>query len=173
MVMLTVADTVAPSAVVAVTVIVDGPVDVGVGPDAFVQPTSAPAARIRRASVRYIGARRNCAARCRTAPNIPNIENKTVAMSHSEYEDHGPCQPIRGTCGVDLALTPVDGTALMVMIELAEVVPCAIVAGLGVHVAPVSDAGKAHVMVTSAGSAAPDGVRFRFICNAKGVPATT
>ena len=44
MVMLTVVVTVAPSAVVAVTVMVEGPVGVGVGPDAVVQPTSAPAA---------------------------------------------------------------------------------------------------------------------------------
>ncbi len=86
MVMLTVADTVAPSAVVPVMVMVEGPVGVGAGPEADVHPTSAPAARSSRASVRYMGTRRNCAARCRTAPNIPSIE-------------HNRCQEPQSCCG--------------------------------------------------------------------------
>jgi hypothetical protein len=83
-VILTVADTVAPSAVVAVTVTVDGPVGVGVGPDfAVVHPTRAPAARTSNTSPRYTGARRKGSVRCRTAPNIPSMDSRTAATSHS------------------------------------------------------------------------------------------
>jgi hypothetical protein len=42
-----------------------------------------------------------------------------------------------------------------------------------VQVAPASDDGNEHVIVTSAGSVAPEGVRLKFICSIKGVPATT
>ena len=168
------ADTVAPSAVVAVTVTVDGPMGVGVGPEAVVQPTSAPAARTSKAKVKYIGTRRNCDARCRTAPSIPSMESRTVAMSHRVDVDHGPCPPIRGSDGAEPALPLFAGMALMVMTEFAAPasVPCAIVDGLGEHVAPVSVVGREQVIVTSAGSVAPEGVRFRFMVSANGVPAT-
>lgn len=156
----------APSAVVAVTVIVDGPVGVGVILDAVVHPTSAPTARTSRASVRYIGARRNCAARWRTAPSIPIMDNRTAAISHSEEVGQGLCRPLVGPVGLIPEVPLFAATALMVMMVLAEVVPCAIVDGLGEQVAPVNAIGNEHVMVTSAGSFAPDGVRFTFICNA-------
>lgn len=57
------------------------------------------------------------------------------------------------------------GTALIVIVVLVDVVPCVRVAGLGVQVAPVNVEGSEHVIVTSAGSAAPEGVRLKFICN--------
>ena len=50
--MLTVVVTDAPSAVVAVTVMVDGPMGVGAGPDIDVQPTSTPTARMRSSSAK-------------------------------------------------------------------------------------------------------------------------
>jgi hypothetical protein len=81
-VIFTVVVTEAPSAVVAVTVIVDGPTGVGVGPDADVQPTSAPAATTSSPSTRYIGARRNCSALCRTPPSIASIPRKHMTMDH-------------------------------------------------------------------------------------------
>ena len=147
---------------VAVTVMLDGPVGVGVVWAVVVQPTSAPAAKTSSASVRYTGARRNGTVRCRIVPHIPSIDNRTVATSHSKEVDHGP-PPIHGEDVKDVVAPPVVGIALMVMIELAEVVPCRIVAGLGVHVAPVSAVGKEQVMLTSAGSVEPDGVRLKFI----------
>lgn len=156
-------------------VTVDGPVGVGVGLEADVQPTSAPAAKTSRARVRYMGTRRSCAARCRTAPNIPSIERRTVASSHRVVVDHGPLPPILGTEREDPPLPPLVGTALMVTTVVAAppAVPFAMVDGLGVQVAPVSVVGKAQVMVTSAGSVAPEGVRFRFMVSRYGVPATT
>ena len=159
---MTVVVTDAPSAVVAVTVMVDGPVGVGVVLAAVVHPTNPPAAKTSRPSVRYIGARRNGSARCRTAHNIPSIESSAAATSHSKFVDHGPRPPILGADVKD-PVPPEVGIALMVMIVLADVVPCAIVPGFGMHVAPVSDIGKEQVMVTSAGSVAPVGERFKFI----------
>ena len=83
MLMLTVVETVAPSAAVAVTAIVDGPTGVGVGPDfAVVQPTSAPAARTSSTSARYAGARRNGSILCRTVADIPSIPSATIAIRH-------------------------------------------------------------------------------------------
>jgi len=161
--MLTVVVTDAPSAVVAVTVMLDGPVGVGVVWAVVVHPTSAPAANTSSASVKYTGARRKGSVRCRIVPHIPSIDKRTVATSHKKEVDHGPRPPIRGLEVKDPVFPPVVGIALMVMIELADVLPCGIVAGLGVHVAPVSAIGKEQVMLTSAGSIAPDGVRFRFI----------
>jgi hypothetical protein len=80
-VIFTVVVTEAPSAVVAVTVMVDGPTGVGVGPEADVQPTSAPAARTNNPSTRYIGARRNCRALCRTPLSIASMLRKHMTMS--------------------------------------------------------------------------------------------
>jgi hypothetical protein len=161
---LTVAVTDAPSAVVAITVMVDGPVGVGVE-RAVTQPTRVPAARTSKPNVKYIGARRKGSARRRTAPNIPSIDRRTAATSHSKYVD-GPCPPIL-RLDVEVPVgPPLVGIALIVMIELADVVPCAIVVGFATHVAPVRDIGREQVMLTSAGSAAPVGVRFTFIWSA-------
>jgi hypothetical protein len=159
--MLTVVDTVAPSAVVAVTMMLEGPVGVGVVWAVVVQPTSPPAARTSSTSARYAGARRRGSVRCRTAPHIPSIDRNTVAKSHSKEVDHGPRPPVHG---VDVEDPPPEaGIALIEMIVLGDVVPCGIVEGLGVHVAPGSPVGKEQAMLTSAGSAAPEGVRFKFI----------
>jgi len=81
---LTVVVTDAPSAVVAVTVMLAGPVGVGVVLAVVVQPTSAPAAKTSSTSVRYAGARRKGSVRCRTAPNIPSMDSRTVATSPSK-----------------------------------------------------------------------------------------
>jgi len=81
---LTVVVTDAPSAVVAVTVMLDGPVGVGVVLDAVVQPTSAPAAKTSSTSARYAGARRKGTVRCRIVPHIPSMDRRTVATSHGK-----------------------------------------------------------------------------------------
>jgi hypothetical protein len=54
---------------------------------------------------------------------------------------------------------------VIVITEFAEAaaVPAGIVAGFGVHVAPVSPIGKEHAMVAAEGSTAPDGVVAKFI----------
>jgi hypothetical protein len=68
--------------------------------------------------------------------------------------------------GVDPVLPLFVGTALIVIVVLVDVVPWARVEGLGVQVAPDRDDGSAQVIVMSAGSVAPDGVRLKFICSA-------
>lgn len=84
MVRFTVVLTDAPSAVVAVTVMVEGPTGVGVGPEADVQPTNAPAATTSKPSTRYMGARRNCNAVCRTPLNIVSMLRKLTSRSPSK-----------------------------------------------------------------------------------------
>src|SRR5580700_3568529 len=148
MFILTVVVTVAPSAVVAVTVRVDGPVGVGVF-CAVVQPTSPPAANMSRPSVRYIGMRRKGSARCRTAPSMAS---RAAITDHSREVDHGPRPPIPGTDGEDPNAAPGVGIALIVIVELPELAPAAIVPPFTVQVAPVSDCGTAQVTVSAAGN---------------------
>lgn len=141
----------------------DGPVGVGVGPEVDVHPTSAPAASTSIPSVRYIGTRRNSPARCRTTDRIPIIASKMLPMNPTMWVVHGPRPAMSGMEGDDPAVPFLVGIALIVIIVLVAVVPCARVAGLGAQVAPVRDDGKEHEIVTSAGSVAPDGLRLRFI----------
>jgi len=71
-----------------------------------------------------------------------------------------------------VAFVGVAVIAIIALNELAEELPWGIVAGFGVHFAPVSAAGKEQAIVTSPGSVAPVGDRERFICSVYGVPAT-
>lgn len=149
MVMFTVVVTVAPSAAVAVTVIVDGPTGVGVGPDfAVVQPTSAPAANTNTRSVRYAGARRNGSILCRTVPDIPSIPSTTIAIRHRVYVVQGPCPPNHGVAVED----PVVPLGMALIVTIDDIAPAVIVPVPTVQLAPVSDCGSAHVTVSEPGN---------------------
>jgi hypothetical protein len=84
-------------------------------------------------------------------------------MSHSKDVDHGPCPPILGPDVEDPDDPPMVGTAVIEMTVLGDVVPCVIVAGLGMHFNPAGEVGNEHAMLTSAGSVAPNGVRPKSI----------
>ena len=79
----TVAGIVAPSAVVAVMVMVDGPVGVGVGLAAVVHPAMTPAPITSKTSARYTGTRRNCGIRCWNFRAIASIESNAAATDQS------------------------------------------------------------------------------------------
>jgi hypothetical protein len=170
-VILTVVETVAPSAVVAVTVMVDGPVGVGVVPAAFVQPTRAPAARTSRASVRYAGARRNGSVRCRTALSIPSIDRRAAATNQSRGAGHPPLPPFGA--GIELPVFAGFAMALIVMIELADKVLAGIDDVPAEQVAPVNDCGSEQVTVSADGNGVFDGVVGKSIFTIAGVPAVT
>jgi hypothetical protein len=114
--------TVAPSAVVAVTVMVDGPVGVGAGPELDVHPTSAPAARTSIPRVRYIGARRNCTARWRNPNRMPIIASKMQIIPRADI-DSGPRPILPGREGADPLLPFLVGIALIVIDVVVAVVP--------------------------------------------------
>jgi len=121
-VILTVAFTVAPSAVVAVTVMDDGPVGVGVGPEFDVHPTSTPAASTSIPRVRYIGARRNCTARWRNPNKMPIIANTVQIIPRADVVN-GPRPLLPGMEGADPLLPFFVGIALIVIAVPVAVVP--------------------------------------------------
>ena len=92
------------------------------------------------------------------------------ATNHGRYGDDGP--GLLGTGEDDVAFVGIAVIVIAELNELAEALPWGIVAGFGVHFAPVSAAGNEQDIVTSPGSVAPVGDSERFICSMYGVPAT-
>lgn len=70
------------------------------------------------------------------------------------------------------AVLAAAATVLIAMLVDAAVVPAVRVPGVAEHVAPVSDDGKLHETVTSAGNFVPLGVVGTSIWSINGVPAT-